>query len=81
MAETPFLKPPRAVYTTGQIARLLRVAPRTVSQWIDKGHLKGYRLPGSQDRRVLRTHLIVFLANREMPPLEDFEALGAEAPS
>lgn len=39
-------------FTTGQIARRLGVAQRTVTKWIDSGRLIGIRLPGSRDRRV-----------------------------
>jgi len=62
------------VFTTGEIARICRVVPRTVSKWIDAGHLKGYRLPGSNDRRVLVEDLIRFLKERGMPlrGLEDY---------
>ena len=36
------------VFTTGQVAKICKVAPRTVSKWFDSGRLKGYRIPGSQ---------------------------------
>jgi uncharacterized protein (TIGR02996 family)/excisionase family DNA binding protein len=51
----------RKVFTTGQVAILLRVAPQTVSKWFDAGKLRGYRIPGSQDRRIPREHLIRFM--------------------
>lgn len=38
--------------TTGQVARLCRVAPDTVRKWMDSGRLSGYRVPGSRDRRI-----------------------------
>ena len=62
------------VFTTGEVARICRVVPRTVSKWIDAGHLKGYRLPGSNDRRVPVVNLIRFLKERGMPlrGLEDY---------
>jgi two-component system, OmpR family, response regulator RpaA len=50
------------LFTTGMIAKLCGVAPRTVSKWIDSGRLKGRRLPGSMDRRVGRAELDAFLA-------------------
>jgi excisionase family DNA binding protein len=50
------------VYRTGKIARLCGVAPRTVSKWIDSGRLKGYRVPGSKDRRVTHDELMRFAA-------------------
>ena len=49
------------VFTTGQVAKICKVAPRTVSKWFDSGRLKGYRIPGSQDRRIPREYLIKFL--------------------
>ncbi len=49
------------IYTTGQIAKLCDVAPRTVSKWFDDGLLNGYKLPGSLDRRVPREDLKAFL--------------------
>lgn len=60
------------VFTTGQVAKICKVAPRTVSKWFDSGRLKGYRIPGSQDRRVPREYLIRFLKEHGMP-LGDLE--------
>lgn len=57
----------RAVYTTGQIAKICRVAPRTVSKWFDSGRLKGYRIPGSQDRRVTVANLVRFMTDHGLP--------------
>jgi hypothetical protein len=37
--------------TTGDVARLLRVAPRTVQNRHDAGELEGFRVPGSAARR------------------------------
>ena len=51
----------KKVFTTGQVAKICKVAPRTVSKWFDSGRLRGYRIPGSQDRRIPREHLIKFL--------------------
>ena len=48
----------KKVFTTGQVAKICKVAPRTVSKWFDSGRLRGYRIPGSQDRRIPREHLI-----------------------
>ncbi len=65
--------PSSKVYTTGQVAKICKVAPRTVSKWFDSGRLKGYRIPGSQDRRIPREYLIKFLKEHGMPlgELED----------
>ena len=60
------------VFTTGQVAKICKGAPRTVSKWFDSGRLKGYRVPGSQDRRIPREYLIRFLKEHGMP-LGDLE--------
>ena len=57
----------KMVFTTGQVAKICKVAPRTVSKWFDTGKLRGYRIPGSQDRRIPREHLIKFLKEHGMP--------------
>ena len=60
------------VFTTGQCAKICKVAPRTVSKWFDSGRLKGYRIPGSHDRRIPQEYLIKFLKQHGMP-LGDLE--------
>lgn len=57
----------QAIFTTGQVAKLCKVAPRTVTKWFDSGSLRGYRIPGSQDRRIPRENLIRFLKENGMP--------------
>lgn len=60
------------VFTTGQVAKICKVAPRTVSKWFDSGRLKGYRIPGSHDRRIPRPYLVRFLKEHGMP-VDDVE--------
>ncbi len=55
------------VLTTGDVARICNVAPRTVSKWFDNGQLKGYRIPGSKDRRIPLSELIRFMKVHNMP--------------
>ena len=55
------------VLTTGDVARICNVAPRTVSKWFDSGQLKGYRIPGSKDRRIPLSELIRFMKMYNMP--------------
>jgi excisionase family DNA binding protein len=66
----------RTVYTTGEVARICQVAPRTVSKWFDSGRLRGYRIPGSQDRRIPRDELIKFLRAYGLPLGELEEEVG-----
>ena len=55
------------VLTTGDVARICNVAPRTVSKWFDSGQLKGYRIPGSKDRRIPVSELNRFMKAHNMP--------------
>jgi excisionase family DNA binding protein len=55
------------VLTTGDVAKICNVAPRTVSKWFDSGQLKGYRIPGSKDRRIPVNELIRFMKQNNMP--------------
>src|SRR5205823_9206539 len=75
----------KKVFTTGQVAKICKVAPRTMSKGFDSGRLRGYRIPGSQDRRIPREQLIRFLKEHGMPlgELEEEEwhkilVIGAE---
>ena len=63
------------VLTTGEVARICNVAPRTVSKWFDSGQLRGYRIPGSKDRRIPMAQLIRFMQAHGMP-LNGLEGTG-----
>lgn len=55
------------ILTTGQVAQICKVAPRTVTKWFDTGQLKGYRIPGGRDRRIPAAELIRFMKTHNMP--------------
>lgn len=55
------------VLTTGEVAKICNVAPRTVSKWFDSGQLKGYRIPGSKDRRIPLNNLVQFMKVHGIP--------------
>ncbi|MBL0921512.1 MAG: response regulator [Phycisphaerales bacterium] len=55
------------VLTTGEVAKICNVAPRTVSKWFDSGQLKGYRIPGSKDRRIPLNQLVKFMKDHGIP--------------
>lgn len=55
------------VLTTGEVAKVCNVAPRTVSKWFDSGALRGYRIPGSKDRRIPVTELVKFMKAHGIP--------------
>jgi len=57
----------KEVLTTGEVARICHVAPRTVSKWFDTGRLRGYRIPGSRDRRIPLPQLRAFMKTHGIP--------------
>ncbi len=57
----------KEVLTTGEVAKICHVAPRTVSKWFDSGKLRGYRIPGSRDRRIPVQQLVAFMRAHGMP--------------
>jgi len=57
----------KEVLTTGEVAKICNVAPRTVSKWFDSGSLKGYRIPGSRDRRIPSSELMRFMRAHGIP--------------
>jgi excisionase family DNA binding protein len=67
------------VFTTGQVARICKVAPRTVSKWFDSGRLPGYRIPGSLDRRIPREYLAKFVKDHGMSSAETRSACYVNA--
>lgn len=55
----------------GEIAAYCDVHQRTVSRWIANGQLKGHKLPGRGNYRVLLDDFVRFLQQQQMPmPLE-----------
>jgi two-component system response regulator VicR len=55
----------------GEIAAYCDVHHRTVSRWIANGQLKGHKLPGRGNYRVLLDDFVRFLQQQQMPmPLE-----------
>ena len=58
---------PKDILTTGEVAKICNVAPRTVSKWFDSGQLRGYRIPGSKDRRIPMAGLVRFMAEHNIP--------------
>lgn len=57
----------KEVLTTGEVATACGVAMRTVSKWFDAGRIRGYRIPGSEDRRMPRKAVIEFMREVGMP--------------
>lgn len=57
----------KTIFTTGQAAKICKMSMNTVKKLFDSGQLRGYRIPGSGDRRIPREHLIRFLKEHGMP--------------
>jgi CheY-like chemotaxis protein len=60
--------------TTGEIAQFCDVNQRTVIRWIDRGDLKGFKLPGRGNNRVLEQDFVSFLKKSGMPVPAEFES-------
>ena len=54
-------------FSTGDIAKFCGVNLRTVIRWIDKGELKGFKLPGRGNNRVTEEALLAFLSRYNIP--------------
>ncbi len=61
------MEPNKQVFTAGQVAKLCNVAHRTVSKWFDQGLIKGYRIPGRNDRRIPIAEVIRFMKEHNIP--------------
>ena len=63
----------------GEIAQYCDVHQRSVSRWIAQGRLKGYKLPGRGNYRVLLNDFILFLQQQNMPIPDDFTSVEGNA--
>ena len=57
----------KPVFTTGEAARICRLSQQTIIRYFDNGRLKGFRVPGSSDRRILRSDLFQLMRRRRIP--------------
>ena len=64
----------KRIFTTGEVAKICDVTVVTVNKWVDSDRLKGYRMPGSNRRRIPYENLVEFLKENGMPTdrLEEF---------
>ena len=53
--------------SVGEIANIVGVASRTVTKWVDSGELPGYRLPGSNHRRIQSAAFLAFAKKHQLP--------------
>ena len=54
------------VYSTQQVSKLLNVARKSISNWIDQGKLKAFKTPGGF-KRIRHSDLIRFINEYDMP--------------
>ena len=64
------------VLTTGDIGKYCGVHFRTVIRWIERGELKGYKLPGRGDHRVQVDDFVAFLRKNRMPIPPEFQQVA-----
>jgi len=57
----------KQILTTGDVAKYCGVNLRTVIRWIERGHLKAYKLPGRGDNRIQMDDFLSFLDRNQMP--------------
>ncbi len=62
--------------TTGDIAKMCDVNLRTVIRWIDRGELKGFKLPGRGNNRVQVEDFVQFLHQHGMPIPQELSGEG-----
>ena len=57
----------KTVFSTLEAAKVCQVSEQTIIQCFEGGQLKGYRLPGSRDRRIPREALFRFMEENGIP--------------
>ena len=55
------------VYTTGQVAGILRTSQHYVTKICDEKILKGFKIPGSKTRHFPRSSLVRFMIDYKIP--------------
>lgn len=54
-------------YSSGDVAKICDVTPRTIIRWITSGKLPAFKLPGRGNNRVSQEALLSFLHDNKMP--------------
>ncbi|RLJ21006.1 response regulator [bacterium endosymbiont of Escarpia laminata] len=58
--------------TSGEVAKYCGVNLRTVIRWIEKGHLKSFKLPGRGNNRIQLQDFLNFMAEYGIPLPEEY---------
>jgi excisionase family DNA binding protein len=61
------VQPTKTLFSTLEAAKACKISEQEIIQRFDSGQLKGYRLPGSRDRRIPREALLRFMEENGMP--------------
>jgi excisionase family DNA binding protein len=70
----------KTVFSTLEAAEICNVSEQAIIQCFDSGLLKGYRVPGSRDRRIPRESLLRFMEENGIPS-DDLDGEGTAARS
>lgn len=57
----------KTVFTTGEAAQICNISQQTVIRCFDNGRLRGFRVPGSDHRRIPREALVQFMKENRIP--------------
>ena len=57
----------KKIYTTGEVAKILGLNINTIIKWFDDGKIKGFKLPGSNERRIPAKSLTEFMQVNDIP--------------
>ena len=67
----------KKTFSSGEVAKICGVTLRTVLNWIAKGWLQAYQLPGTRkDNRITSEHLLVFMKEHQMPIPEELAVVN-----
>ena len=64
----------KTTLTTGEAAKYCGVNFRTIIRWIERGHLKAYKLPGRGDNRIRVEDFTRFLKETGIPIPAELQA-------
>jgi len=78
------LEDPNVLYTIDHVEKICEVSRTTACKYFDRGFIKGFRIPGSLDRRMPYEHIVSFIGEhfkddeekvrRMMERVEDYKA-------
>jgi len=61
------MNPNKTNYTTGEVAKICGISQQTIIRCFDSGKIKGFKIAGSNFRRIPRESLIQFMRENNIP--------------